>query len=408
MENASNPNEKRTKHAALARPDVGEFGRHELAVLGAPCGDIQALVARLLPLLAPRLRVAYVDADHAAGDAVADAATVASAAEGASGAALRPAPHVAEDGLSAELIDKITYRQLNLTRALDRFSQPELLAHESVVLVNGNHFRARQQVVIVDPRKPLDRKLDRLTDVRLILLADGETDLSAVLAAHLAAAPLPPVLRLADTAGIAAFVRQWFAAAAPVLRGLVLAGGRSERMHTDKGALHYHGLDQRQHTAALLGEFCADVRVSVRPDQAAALPAGLVPLPDTFLSLGPLGGILSAFQADPNAAWLVLACDLPFLTRATLEHLVVHRQPARMATSFRSPWDDFPEPLVAIWEPRSYGPLLRFLSLGYACPRKALINSDTELLAPPVPDELRNVNTPEERAAAVKQLKAES
>ena len=40
---------KRTKHAALARPDVGEFGRHELAILGAPCGDIQALVARLLP-----------------------------------------------------------------------------------------------------------------------------------------------------------------------------------------------------------------------------------------------------------------------------------------------------------------------------------------------------------------------
>ena len=107
--------------------------------------------------------------------------------------------------------------------------------------------------------------------------------------------------------------------AVPVLRGLVLAGGRSERMQTDKGALHYHGLDQRQHTAALLAEFCPDVRVSVRPDQAAELPAGLTALPDTFLNLGPLGGILSAFQADPNAAWLVLACDLPFLTRDTLE-----------------------------------------------------------------------------------------
>jgi molybdopterin-guanine dinucleotide biosynthesis protein A len=387
---------KRFKHAALTRPDVGEFGRHEIAILGAPCGDIQALVARLLPLLAPALRVAYVDADHASGDAA--------AAEEPAVSTAKPLPYVADNGLSAELVDKISYRQLNLTRALDRFTQPELLAHESVVLVNGNHFRARQQVVIVDPRKPLDKKLDRLTDVRLILLAEGQTELPAVLAEHLSAAPLPPVLRLADTEKIAAFLKQWYQLAVPVLRGLVLAGGRSERMKTDKGALQYHDLDQRQHTAALLAEFCPDVRVSVRPDQAADLPAGLMPLPDTFLGLGPLGGILSAFQADPNAAWLVLACDLPFLTRDTLEHLVSNRQPARMATSYKSPWDAFPEPLVSIWEPRSYGQLLRFLSLGYSCPRKALINSDIELLAPPAPEELRNVNTPEERAAATQEL----
>ena len=398
MDSLPNSTVKRPKHAALARPDAGEFGRHELAILGAPCGDIQALVAQLLPHLAPALRVAYVDADHAAGDA-------ASAAEATPGSTMRPQPHVAENALSAELVDKITHRQLNLTRALDRFSQPELLAHESVVLVNGNHFRARQQVVIVDPRKPLDKKLDRLTDVRLILLAEGQTDLPAVLAEHLSAAPLPPVLPLADTANVAAFIRQWYQLAVPVLRGLVLAGGRSERMQTDKGSLHYHALDQRQHTAALLSEFCPDVRVSVRPEQAAALPAGLTALPDTFLGLGPLGGVLSAFQADPNAAWLVLACDLPFLTRETLEYLVTNRQPARLATSFRSPWDDFPEPLVTIWEPRSYGQLLRFLSLGYSCPRKALINSDIELLSPPVPGDLRNVNTPEEREAATQELK---
>ncbi|WP_233454816.1 NTP transferase domain-containing protein [Hymenobacter negativus] len=396
MDSLANSAVQRTKHATLARPDMGEFGRHELAILGAPCGDIQTLVARLLPLLAPQLRIGYVDADHAAGDSA--------AAEDASAVPSKPVPYVAENGLSAELVDKITYRQLNLTRALDRFSQPELLAHESVVLVNGNHFRARQQVVIVDPRKPLDKKLDRLTDVRLILLAGGQTELPAVLLEHLSAAPLPPVLPLNDTAKIAAFIKQWYQLAVPVLRGLVLAGGRSERMQTDKGALHYHGLDQRQHTAALLAEFCPDVRVSVRPDQAADLPAGLTALPDTFLNLGPLGGILSAFQADPNAAWLVLACDLPFLTRETLEYLVTNRQPARLATSFRSPWDAFPEPLVSIWEPRSYGQLLRFLSLGYSCPRKALINSDIELLAPPAPAELRNVNTPAERAAAEQEL----
>lgn len=377
---------KRTRHAALPRPTIGEFGRHELAILGAPCGDIQALVTRLLPLLNPGLRVAYVDADHAADNT--DAA---------------PTP-VNENGLATELIDKIHYRQLNILRLLDKFSQPELLAHESLVLVNGNHFRARQQVVVIDPRKPLDKKLEYLSDVQLILLAEGQAGLPAGLTQHLAGAT-PPMLRLTDTPAIAAFMQQWYAAAVPPLRGLVLAGGRSERMHTDKGTLRYHGTDQRQHTAALLAEFCTDVRVSCRPDQAAEIEAaGLVPLPDTFLGLGPLGGLLSAFQLDPNAAWLVLACDLPFLTLESLRFLIDNRQPGRFATAFQSSWNEFPEPLATIWEPRSYGQLLRFLSLGYSCPRKALINSDTALIQPPAPGDLRNVNTPEERAAAERDL----
>lgn len=384
------PEPKRPKHAALARPAIGEFGRHELAILGAPCGDIQQLVARLLPLLNPALRVAYVDADHATGDA-------------------QEAPKpVQAGGLSAELVDKIHYRQLNIRRPLDKFSQPELLAHESLVLVNGNHFRARQQIVIIDPRKTLDKKLDRLSDVQLVLLAEGQTELPAVLTQHLAGAT-PPVLPLADTPAIAAFIHHWYAAAVPPLRGLVLAGGRSERMHADKGALRYHGTDQRHHTAALLAPFCAEVRVSCRPDQTAEIEAaGLVPLPDTFLGLGPLGGLLSAFQLDPNAAWLVLACDLPYLTPETLQFLVANRQPGQFATAFQSPWNDFPEPLVTIWEPRSYGPLLRFLSLGYSCPRKALINSDTAVIQPPAPGDLRNVNTPQERAEAEGELRITS
>lgn len=383
---------KKTKHAALARPDMGEFGRHELAILGAPCGLIQQLAGALAQALSPALRVAYVDADHAGHDQQAAEAAPAGFAESA---------------FSAELTDKISFRQLNLRRALDRFSQPELLAHESLVLVNGNHFRARQQVIILDPRKPLERKLDRLTDVRLILFTESQAELPDYLQAHLEATgrPLPPQRRLSELAGIAAWVRGWYAAAVPPLHGLVLAGGLSQRMQTDKSRLRYPGhAEQRAHAAALLGAVCQDVFISGRPEQLADLPENLRPLPDTFLGLGPVGGLLTAFQTDPNAAWLVLACDLPFLTADTLAFLVRHRQPGRAATAFQSPENEFPEPLITIWEPRSYSPLLRFLSLGYSCPRKALINSDIELLTAPRPAELRNINTPEERAAATQEL----
>jgi molybdopterin-guanine dinucleotide biosynthesis protein A len=52
--------------------------------------------------------------------------------------------------------------------------------------------------------------------------------------------------------------------------------------------------------------------------------------------------------------------------------------------------------LITIWEPKSYPVLLSFLAQGCSCPRKVLINSDVNLLSAPDPQELTNVNTPEE------------
>ena len=381
----------RTKHADLARPDLGEFARHELAFLGAPCGEIQKLAAKLTAALAPTgHRVGYVDADHISGDA--DEIQ-----------ALSP---LLQAGAVVEVTDKIHFRRRDERRALDRFSQPELLAGADLVLVNGNHFRARQQIVLIDPRKSLAHKLDKLTDVQAFVLAEGITEIPAYLQAHLPHFAQLLQFALADAAGLATWVRQWLQRSQAPLRGLVLAGGLSQRMQTDKGRLSYRpdGREQREVAAALLAEVCQDVFVSCRAEQATELPAGLQPLPDTFLGLGPLGGILSAFRKDPNAAWLVLACDLPFLTADVLRQLVAGRQPSCLATAFQSPGNDFPEPLITIFEPRAYSELLRFLGLGYSCPRKMLINSDVEILPTPTGDALRNVNTPAEREAAQQEL----
>jgi molybdopterin-guanine dinucleotide biosynthesis protein A len=387
----TNPTAPRTKHADLARPALGEFARHELAFLGAPCGDIQRLAAALTAALAPAgHRVGYVDADHASGDA--DAAST-----------LSP---LLQAGVHAELTDKIHFRRLDERRALDRFSQPALLAGADLVLVNGNHFRASHQIVLIDPRKSLAHKLDKLTNVQAFVLAEGVTEIPDYLQAHLPHHAQLPQFSLNNEASLAAWVQQWLAARQAPLRGLVLAGGLSQRMQTDKGRLRYgpSGREQREVAASLLAEVCQDVFVSCRAEQASELPAGLQPLPDTFLGLGPLGGILSAFRHDPNAAWLVLACDLPFLTAEVLRELVAGRQPARLATAFQSPGSEFPEPLITIFEPRAYPELLRFLGLGYSCPRKMLINSDVKVLPTPGGEALRNVNTPAERAAAEQAL----
>jgi adenylyltransferase/sulfurtransferase len=72
-----------------------------------------------------------------------------------------------------------------------------------------------------------------------------------------------------------------------------------------------------------------------------------------------------------------------------------------MATTFQSPFDGLPEPLITIWEPQSYEALLSYLANGYTCPRKVLIKSNNaHILQPPDADALMNVNTPEDFAKA--------
>jgi molybdopterin-guanine dinucleotide biosynthesis protein A len=112
--------------------------------------------------------------------------------------------------------------------------------------------------------------------------------------------------------------------------------------------------------------------------------------------LGPYGAILTAMMSAPDAAWLVIATDLPFVTGETLQQLIANRNPAKVATAFLNPATGFPEPLITLWEPKAYPVLLSYLAQGNVCPRKALINSDTQIIEARDPQWLVNVNTPEE------------
>jgi molybdopterin-guanine dinucleotide biosynthesis protein A len=188
---------------------------------------------------------------------------------------------------------------------------------------------------------------------------------------------------------------------APVY-GLVLAGGRSSRMKQDKAALSYHGRTQLEWAMDLIQPFVSQAYVSVRPDQINdPIRAQYSQVVDTRENLGPIAGIVAAQTLHPDVAWLVLACDLPFLDAGTLKHLLWARAPERMATAYRSSHDGLPEPLCAIWEPASRAAIAKYLETGRNCPRKFLINSDVLLLEEPNPRALDNVNTPEEYGSAM-------
>ena len=105
-----------------------------------------------------------------------------------------------------------------------------------------------------------------------------------------------------------------------------------------------------------------------------------------------------------TTAWLVLACDLPFLSDATIEGLLKARDVKTLATAYTSAHDGLPEPLCAIWEPRAAAALDASLAAGGRCPRKFLLRSDAALLEPSDRRALDNVNTPEEYASALTAL----
>ena len=181
------------------------------------------------------------------------------------------------------------------------------------------------------------------------------------------------------------------------INGLVLAGGKSKRMGRDKSSIAWHGKEQQYYIADLLQPLCNEVYISLRQDQENEAHTEYKTLTDSYTGIGPYGAILSAFKFQPDVAWLVVACDLPLLNSDTLQYLLAHRDANTIATTFQSPFDGLPEPLITIWEPKSHAILLEFLSNGYTCPRKVLIKSEgAQILQPPDAKALMNVNTPED------------
>jgi molybdopterin-guanine dinucleotide biosynthesis protein A len=193
--------------------------------------------------------------------------------------------------------------------------------------------------------------------------------------------------------------------AAP-LHGLLLCGGASRRMRRDKAQLNYAGEPQLLRTWRLLTSVTQRAFVSVRDGQRdEPLRASLPQLIDTYDAVGPVAGILSAHDAFPDAAWLVIACDLPLLDEATLRALIAARDPSKEATAFASRFDGLPEPLCALWEPAIHQRLKQRYEAGSYCPRKVLIQADTRLLPAPG-NALDNVNTPQEFEQVQRQLEA--
>jgi molybdenum cofactor guanylyltransferase len=377
------------KHADIARPQYGFFSRNEWAITGTTCNNIKTLAASIIEGLSPLYKCGYADASHKNDQ---DELIL---------------PGKLAHGGTIEYINEINFQRVNSVVAYNPFQMRDIFSSVDLVLINGNHFEAKAQVVVIDEIKKdsLKKRLHQLTNVQLILLADNSDEVFDFITQALPNWQQLPLFRINDTDKIIKFFKEELIDSKPILNGLVLAGGKSVRMGYDKSNVNWHGKEQKYFIADLLKNICHDVFISCRDGQQQEIVPGYKTIADTFIGLGPYGAILSAFREQPDAAWMVIACDLPLLDIRTLEYLKDNRKLTSMATTFKSPHDGLPEPLITIWEPRSYPVLLRFLSQGFSCPRKVLTNNhNVEILNSPEPNALKNVNTPADMEDAKKLL----
>ncbi len=348
----------------------------ELAVCGMSTSGKTTLIERLICSIKERFAVGYakhganaMDLDRSGKDtfraARAGAATVVIETEGA-------------------------YALLGGSGPLSPLDRARLMLDCDMVLIEGMKYAPVPKLVVLDAGGEALRQVESGAITNVVAFVGGQpaTD---VLAGR-------PCFDRDQIERIAQFVEAHMRSAAKApLFGLVLAGGYSERMGSEKWAMEFvPGETQLERTSELLSGVCREVHVSVRPGQDVPDLKGAARIVDSFPFGGPLVGLLSAMYAHPEAAWLVAACDLPLLDTRTATDLVERRNPLRLATAYESNHDQLPEPLFAIWEPRSRHRILEALALDLRCPRRILIQSRTELLTLPVPHALDNANTPEQ------------
>src|ERR1700730_17830657 len=156
--------------------------------------------------------------------------------------------------------------------------------------------------------------------------------------------------------------------------GIILAGGRSQRMGTNKALLPLPGQSSETvlaHIISTLAPLCAEILIVARDQTQFAHVA----LPDTRLVFdekpggGPLMGLYSGLNAMQATTALVVAVDMPFVQPALLAFLLAHHQENTLLVPVVG---GIPQVLLALY-PRSILPQIEaLLQQGKRAPRALL------------------------------------
>jgi molybdopterin-guanine dinucleotide biosynthesis protein A len=200
----------------------------------------------------------------------------------------------------------------------------------------------------------------------------------------------------------------------------VLTGGASSRMGKAKGLLEFGGEPLILRIARTIEPLVSSVTAVGPSERYAAL--GLQVIEDQQFGIagepgkspGPLAGIASALRASRTDWNLILACDLPYLSREWLDWLLA-RTKASSARIIMPRTERGSEPLAAVYRRECAEPIIAALHRGVRKVTDAMPQLHTEFVTErewshidPDGRVLRNMNAPEDYEEARKWLEARS
>ncbi len=177
----------------------------------------------------------------------------------------------------------------------------------------------------------------------------------------------------------------------PRVAGWVLAGGASRRMGRDKARLPWAGGTLLEHVVATVAAVATPVQVVAAAGKYADL--GLATLADRRAEQGPLGGIESILATTETDWNLIVACDMPWLTKEWLAELVAATDAEAWVVCARHPTRG-PSPLCGVWHRRALPEVQRFLDDKVFRVRSLVEILPVKYCVPADPRVLTNCNEP--------------
>lgn len=197
----------------------------------------------------------------------------------------------------------------------------------------------------------------------------------------------------------------------PNIAAVVLMGGQNKRMNGNhKAFLTLEGKTFLEITCQKLMSF-SNIYLSVdKVDKFNFLtfPA----IEDCYSQIGPLGGIYSAFKALPDFDYLFfVSCDTPFITSESIDYLLSCLTPADECIAF-SDDEGFVFPLGALYSKSMLPQIETKISEGNYRLQALIRQSKCKLIPLSCtsfsPSIFRNINTPEEYQACLKDFDSSS
>ncbi|MGS0749033.1 molybdenum cofactor guanylyltransferase [Halpernia sp. GG3] len=177
--------------------------------------------------------------------------------------------------------------------------------------------------------------------------------------------------------------------------GIVLCGGESKRMNSDKALLEYEDEAQWKTVSKMLQPFCKKIVISINENQwenwAKNEDHHFIIDDEKYKNHGPLSGILSVIDKFPEKGFIILGTDFPLVKIEHLIKLNQERSSSFDAVCFEK--DGFLQPLVSIIEKSSILKLKDFFSNGNDSLRHFLGEIKTKVIPVNSEEFLKNINT---------------